>query len=173
MRQWFALCTLSRHEHAVYERLLHLQFEAFLPLYRADRQWKKARPVSLDLPLFPGYLFVRIAHASRGKVLGIPGVLSLVGSRREAWPLDDSVIDCLRSGLHLRKVQPYPHFVVGERVRIAKGALQGLEGLLVRKKNNLRVVVSLDLVPTSILVEVAEHEIECVSTDTPKGLPAR
>jgi hypothetical protein len=112
--RWFALRTMSRHEIRVYERLLDREVDAFLPLYRSNRKWKKRRPVVLDLPLFPGYLFVRVAPEERGRVIRIPGVLSLVGSRHEAWPIDKTTMELLRSGLDVRKAQPCPHLAIGK-----------------------------------------------------------
>jgi transcription antitermination factor NusG len=87
--RWFAVYTTPRHEKHVSEILAERQIETFLPLYRTNRQWQKSRPVILELPLFPTYVFIRIARQSRSVILGTPGVLSIVGSSREAWPLPD------------------------------------------------------------------------------------
>ena len=106
--RWFALYTTARHEKHVSEILVQRQIETFLPLYRSTRQWKKSRPVVLELPLFPTYVFVRIAREARGAVLGMPGVLSIVGAGREAWPLPDFEIEALRSGFLERKLEPPP-----------------------------------------------------------------
>jgi transcription antitermination factor NusG len=160
MPRWFAVYTTPRHEKHVSEILAERQIETFLPLYRTNRQWQKSRPVVLDLPLFPTYVFVRIARQARGSVLGTPGVLSIVGSSKEAWPLPDFEIDALRSGLLERKIEPHPYLVVGERVRIVAGVMAGVEGVLVRKKNDLRVVLSLDTIMRSVAVEVNTDDIE-------------
>jgi transcriptional antiterminator RfaH len=140
--------------------LLDHQLDAFLPLYRATRRWEKRCPVSLDLPLFPGYIFVHVVTEERGKVLRIPGVVSLVGSRCGAWPLDESIIESLRSGLHFRNAQPYRQLAIGERVRIIHGALKGLVGVLLHMKNNIRVGISLDQIMQSITVDVDADEVE-------------
>ena len=134
--QWFAVYTTPRHEKHVSEILADRQIETFLPLYRSTRHWQKSRPVVLDLPLFPAYVFVRITRHARGAVLGTPGVLSIVGSSKESWPLPDLEIEALRSGLLERKIEPHPYLVVGERVRIKAGMMAGVEGVLVRKKND-------------------------------------
>jgi transcription antitermination factor NusG len=147
----------------VSEILAQRQIETFLPLYRTTRQWKKSRPVVLELPLFPTYVFVRIAREARGAVLGVPGVLSIVGSSKESWPLPDFEIDALRSGLLERKIEPHSYLVVGERVRIKGGVMTGVEGILVRKKNDFRVVLSLDAIMRSVAVEVDADDIEPVS----------
>jgi len=160
--KWFAVYTTPRHEKHVSELLKNRTIETFLPLYRAARQWKKRCPVTLELPLFPNYVFVRVAQRERGTVLGIPGVLSIVGSGRESWPLPDCEIDALRSGLHLRKVEPHPYLVVGDRARIKSGALAGMEGVILRKKNNFRVVLTLEMIMQSVAVEVDADELEPV-----------
>ena len=162
--RWFAVYTTPRHEKHVSEILAERQIETFLALYRANRQWKKSSPVVLDLPLFPTYVFVRIARQARGVVLGTPGVLSIVGSSKEAWPLPELEIDALRSGLLERKIEPHPYLVVGERVRIMAGVMAGVEGVLVRKKNDLRVVLSLDTIMRSVAVEVNADDIEPAGT---------
>ena len=164
--RWLAVYTTPRHEKHVSEILAERQIETFLPLYRANRQWKKSSPVVLDLPLFPTYVFVRIARQARGVVLGTPGVLSIVGSSKESWPLPDFEIDALRSGLLERKIEPHPYLVVGERVRIMAGVMAGVEGVLVRKKNDLRVVLSLDTIMRSVAVEVNADDIEPACTAT-------
>ena len=162
--RWFAVYTTPRHEKHVSQILAERQIETFLPLYRANRQWKKSRPVILELPLFPAYVFVRIVRHARGLVLGTPGVMSIVGSSREPWPLPDLEIEALRSGLSMRRIEPHPYLIVGERVRIKTGVMTGVEGVLVRKKNDLRVVISLDAIMQSVAVEVDADDIEPAST---------
>jgi len=93
-------------------------------------------------------------------VLGTPGVLSIVGSSREPWALPNGEIDALRFGLLERKIEPHPYLTVGERVRIVAGAMAGIEGILVRKKNDLRVVLALDMIMRSVAVEVDAGDVE-------------
>ncbi len=162
--RWFAAYLTPRHEKRVSELLTDRGIETFLPLYRTARQWQKRLPVVLELPLFPTYTFVRITQSARGSVLGVPGVLSIVGSAREPWPLPDFEIEALRSGMHLRKVEPHPYLVVGERARITVGPMAGMEGILVRKKNSLRVVLTLDLIMQSVAVEVDADDLEPADT---------
>jgi transcription antitermination factor NusG len=164
--RWFAVYTTPRHEKHVSEILAERQIETFLPLYRTTRQWQKSRPVVLELPLFPTYVFVRIARQARGTVLGTPGVLSIVGSSREPWPLPDFEIEALRLGIHERKVEPHPYLTVGERVRIKAGVMTGVEGIWVRKKADFRVVVTLDTIMRSVAVEVDADDIEPANTLT-------
>lgn len=159
--QWFAVCTASRHEKKVSTQLIDRQVECFLPLYRAVHHWKNRIQAALELPLFPSYVFVRILFSDNAKVvLSVPGVLSFVGSSREAWPLRDFEIEALRSGLNDRKPEPHPYLVIGDRARIMTGALAGMEGVLIEKRNGLRVVLTLDQIMGSVSVEVSLHELE-------------
>jgi transcription antitermination factor NusG len=168
--RWFAVYTSPRHEKRVSDVLTDRGIETFLPLYRTGRQWQKRCPVVLELPLFPTYTFVRITHDARVAVLNVPGVLSIVGSAREPWPLPDFEIEALRSGLRLREVEPHPYLVVGERARIKAGPMTGMEGVLVRKINGFRVVLTLDMIMQSVAVEVDADDLEPVGpTQAPIG----
>jgi transcription antitermination factor NusG len=158
---WFALYTSSRREKHVAKLLDERQIENFLPLYRADRHWDKRSPVTLDLPLFPNYLFVRAGR--KASLLSVPGVLSIVGSGRQPWPLPDHEIEAFRSAVDVCKLEPHSLFAVGERVRITNGALAGMQGVLVRKKSNFRVVLTVEAIRSSVSAEVDEADLEPVN----------
>lgn len=158
--QWYAAYTTPRHEKHIAELLAERGIETFLPLYRTVRQWKKSSPTLLELPLFPCYLFVRIRRSARGAVLGMPGVLSIVGSPKEPWPLPHFEIEALRFGAQMGKLEPHPYLKVGERVRITAGPMAGVEGVLVRKKNDFRFVLTLDAIMRSVAVEVDASDLE-------------
>jgi transcription antitermination factor NusG len=160
--QWFAAYTTPRHEKRVHEVLAERNIETFLPLYRTLRRWKKSSPVMVELPLFPCYLFVRIARASRGAVLGLPGVVSIVGSQKEPWPLPHLEVEALRLGAQMGKAEPHPYLRVGEKVRIKTGLMAGVEGILVRKKNECRFVITLEAIMRSVAVEVDADDLELV-----------
>ena len=158
---WFAVYTTSRHEKRVAQHLSQRQIEFYLPLYRSERKWSDGSRVTLELPLFPGYIFVHIERAERVRVLNVPGALAVVGGTGgEPAPLPDDAIDALRSGLQLRAAEPHPLLTVGQRARIRSGALAGMEGVVVRKKNSFRVVLTLEHIMRSIAVEVGEEDLE-------------
>jgi transcription antitermination factor NusG len=159
-RNWFAVYTAPNHEKRVEQHFRIREIESFLPVYKVKKRWKNRTTATLEIPLFTGYVFVRIASTERVRVLEVPSVLSLVGNSREATPLPSDQIEALRTGLHLREVEPCPYLKVGNRVRIRAGALAGLEGIVVRKDNQLRVVLSIDLISRSISVQVDGHELE-------------
>jgi transcription antitermination factor NusG len=162
--QWFAAYTSSRHEKRVALHFAEREIEAFLPLYATRHRWKNRCEVMVELPLFPNYVFVRMAARERVRILEVPGVLALVGAGRTPAPLPDFEIETLRSGVGQRRVEPHPYLVIGERVRIKAGPMTGMEGVLVRKKNNFRVVLALDVIMRSVAVEVDAEDLERVRT---------
>jgi transcription antitermination factor NusG len=108
-------------------------------------------------------VFVHIQPRERVRVLEVPGVLSLVSFGRNLAPLPDFEIETLRSGLGQQRIEPHPYLVVGERVRINAGPMAGMEGVLVRKKNNFRVVIALDVIMQCVAVEVNADDLEPVA----------
>jgi transcription antitermination factor NusG len=160
---WFAVYTTPRHEKVVARHFEVRRIESFLPLYMEMHRWKNGSRVTVEQPLFPGYIFARIGRRDSTQVLSVPGVLLIVGSGRRPQALQDLEIEALRSGLHLRKFEPHPYLVVGEKARIKSGSLAGMVGVLARKKNNLRVVLTLELIMRSVAVEVDADELERVS----------
>jgi len=158
---WYVAYTSPRHEKRVEQHLSQRGVEHYLPIYRSPRKWRNGLRVILDLPLFPNYIFVRIKRTERIRVLEVPGVLAIVGSTAsEMTPLPEGEVDVLRSGLHMRQAEPHPLLTVGQRARIRSGPLAGMEGIVVRKKNSLRVVLTMDLIMQSVSVEVDGSELE-------------
>jgi len=163
--KWFAIYVTSRHEKRIAERLTQKQLEFYLPLYQVERKWKDGSKGTLDLPLFPGYLFVHIKRTERVPVLEVPGVLTfIVGTGGEPVEIRDAEIEVLRTGLSLRHAQPHPFLKAGQRVRIRSGALTGMEGFVVRNKNSSRVVLTINLIMKSVAVEVGSEDLELLDS---------
>jgi transcription antitermination factor NusG len=157
---WYAAQTWANHEKRVHNHLQQRTVESYLPVYTAVRQWKDRR-VKLDIPLFPGYVFVRISLQDRLQVLQLPSVVRLVGFGGQPTPLPDHQIEALRQGLtHTVFMKPHPYLKVGQRARVKSGPLQGLEGILLRKKKLSRFIISLDLIMRSVSVELDIYDIE-------------
>ena len=167
VRHWYAVYTSPCHEKQVAEHLRVREIEHFLPLYRSTRRWRNRSTVTLERPLFPSYVFVQACREDRRRVLSVPGILSIVGTSREAVPLPDSEIETLRSGLHLRNAEPYPFLKIGEIARIRSGPLAGLQGVILRQKKQTRLILSLDLIMKSVAVEVDAADLEPVQSSTP------
>lgn len=160
IKDWFAVFTTPRHEKRVEEHFRVREIESFLPLCRMRREWKDGSKVTVQIPLFPNYIFVRIERNERVPVLEVPGVLSIVGGGRESMSIHESYIHCLKEGLRQGKIEPHPHLTTGMRVRIRSGVMAGMEGILLRKKNDFRVVLTLPMIMKSVKVEVGLDEIE-------------
>jgi transcription antitermination factor NusG len=124
--------------------------------------WKNRQRVKISRPLFPAYVFARIDPSERSSILRVPGVLRIVGNSSGPIPIPASEIEFLRSDFCRHRVEPYGELVVGEKVRIKSGSMQGVEGTLVRKKSSLRFVLSLELINQHAAVEVAADELEPV-----------
>jgi transcription antitermination factor NusG len=151
--RWYALYTCPRHEKVVEQQLHTRTIECFLPRYQSLRRWND-RQALIDLPLFPGYLFVRIPLTARLRVLTVPGVVSIVSFRGEPACLADEEIEAIQTSVALRTAEPYPYLAKGKSIRIANGPLKGLEGVVVRRKGKLRAVISIHSIMQSFAVEV-------------------
>ena len=160
--RWYAVQTCANHEKRVWEQLGVRTVEAYLPLYASVRRWKDRR-VHLQVPLFPGYVFVHLALRDRLRVFQTPSVVRLVGFGGQPAALPDQEIEALRQGLtHEMRIEPHPYLKVGQRVRVKTGPLRDLEGILVRKRNGSRFVISLDLIMRSVAAEIDVAELEPV-----------
>jgi transcription antitermination factor NusG len=161
--RWYAASTLSNHEKRVAEQLHGRAVEHFLPLYGSVRRWNDRR-VELQMPLFPGYVFVRLALRDRLRVLEIPSVARLIGFGGPPVALPDHEMEAMRIGLASQlHAEPHPYLKVGRRVRVVGGPLAGLEGRIARKKKQLRFVISLDLIMRSVAVEMDAADLQAVS----------
>jgi transcription antitermination factor NusG len=156
---WYAAYTRSHHEKTAAEHFGQRSIEHFVPTYESVRVWKD-RKKRLDLPLFPGYVFVRVALEQKRSVLVVPGVVRLVGFDQTPMPVPDEEIETLRSVLKNRlSAEPHPYLKTGRRVRVVRGALEGMQGILVRKKGRFRLLLSIDLIQRSAMIEVDAHDV--------------
>jgi len=156
---WYAGYTASRHEKRIAEQLKQRSVEHFLPLFQTIHRWKNGRH-RVELPLFPGYVFVHITLRERSRVLEIPGFVRLVGFSSIPCRLPDTEIEAIRDALKLGlKTQPYPYLTIGTRVEIRNGPLQGMTGILVQRRGQCRVVLSIDLIQRSMAVEVSSEDV--------------
>ena len=157
---WYAAYTSANHEKRVAEQFAVRSVEHFLPLYASLRRWKDRR-VTLELPLFPGYIFVRLALCDRLRLLQIPGVAKLVGCNGAPTALPTDEIEALKKGLSCGvRVEPHPFLTVGRRVRVKAGPLVGVEGIVIRRKNRLRLLISLDLIRRAATVDIDAADLE-------------
>jgi transcription antitermination factor NusG len=154
--RWFALRVRPRAEKVVADALHGKGYEEFLPLQRERRRWSD-RVATVDLPLFPGYVFCRFDAQQRLPILTTPGVMLVVGIGKAPQPIDDEEIASLQvldaSRLHL---EPWPYLHIGRRVQILAGPLAGAEGILLSVKSQQRLVVAVTLLQRAVSVEIPE-----------------
>jgi transcription antitermination factor NusG len=160
--RWYAAQTCANHEKRVLEQLCQREIEGYLPLYLSTRHWKDRR-VRLELPLFAGYVFVHLALRDRMRVLQTPSVVRLVSFGGQPAALPEQEIETLRQGLTRElRAEPHTYLKAGQRVRVRSGPLCGLEGILARKKNGTRFVISFELIMRSVAVEIDAGDLEPV-----------
>lgn len=165
---WWALYTRHQHERVVAEQLSAKGFEIFLPVYDSIRRWKDRQKL-LTLPLFPCYVFVRGAFDRRLQVVSTPGVHMILSHGEHAAVISEHEIDAIRKTVEgAFRVEPHPFLRCGERVRVTRGSLQGVEGILVRKKNQFRLVLTVEMLAKSVAVEIDATSVEPIAS---RGLP--
>jgi transcription antitermination factor NusG len=160
---WYAAYTCANHEHRVADQFVSCGVEHFLPQYESVRRWKD-RKVRLQLPLFPGYIFVQLALRDRLSVLQVPSVVRLVGFNGRPAPLPEGDVTRIREFLHRGfRAEPHPYLTVGKRVRVNSGPLAGMQGILLRRKGNFRLVVSIELIQRAVGVDVDAADVEALA----------
>jgi transcription antitermination factor NusG len=159
---WYVAYTLPRHEKSIADRLIHQNVETYLPLYSSVRKWNR-RLAEVELPLFPGYVFIKMVITDRVRVLAHPGVIRLVGFNGSAIALPDGEVERLRSLLAVWKAEPYPFLTTGTQIRIKSGPFENLRGRIIRRKGKMRLIVSLELIQRAILLEMDAAEAQLAS----------
>jgi transcription antitermination factor NusG len=166
-REWFVAYTMSRHEKRVAAHCERIGVQHFLPLYGSRRSWKNRTTVDLQMPLFPNYIFVQLAPGDHGPLLRLPGVLSTVGNANGPAVIPAGEIDALRRISGNKTIEPHPYVTAGDRVRVKWGPLEGISGIVLRKGNSVRFVVTLDLIGKGVALEIDGEALELLSQSRP------
>jgi transcription antitermination factor NusG len=157
---WWALYTRHQHERTVADMLTAKGFEVFLPLYESTRRWKD-RKRTLSLPLFPCYLFLRGRMDRKLQVVSTPGIHMILHRGDRVATIPEQEIEAIQRAVESSySLEPHPFLKCGMRVRVLRGALEGVEGILVRKKNLFRLILSVDMLAQSVAVEVSASDVE-------------
>jgi transcription antitermination factor NusG len=160
---WFAVSVRTRAENSVAKMLNTKGFEEFVPSYKETHQWSDRRK-QVEKPLFTRYVFCRFDHRFRLPILTTPGVLSIVGTPAGPTAIEQREIDALRlvskAGV---ECQPWPFLQPGHKVRVRRGPLSGIEGVLVRSKKDCRLVLSVTLLQRAVAIEVDSASVEYVA----------
>jgi transcription antitermination factor NusG len=148
--------------------LTYKGFETLLPLYQSARQWKD-RTKLLLLPLFPCYVFLKGGLERRLDIMTTPGINALVSSAGQPAPIPPTEIDAIRRTVESgSRVEPHPFLNCGEWVRVKCGPLQGIQGILVRKKNLYRLVLSVEMLGKAAALEVDAFLVERMNCKPPR-----
>lgn len=157
---WYVLYTRSRHEKKVHEYLMERGLENFLPLRTISRRWSD-RVKKMQEPLFKGYVFVKIAIENKLDVLGVDGVVGFVSKKGRAIPVPEQQLMIVKEFIEKQiSIDPYPYLHCGQYVRVTRGILKGMEGILVTKLGHCRLVISIDSLCQSISVEIDAEDVQ-------------
>ena len=164
---WYAVRVKSNCELTASVAIKNRGYQQFVPVYRTQRRWSD-RVREIDAPLIPGYVFARLDPHNRLPILTVPGVVGIVSFAKEPVPIPDVEIDALRrvleTGAHCG---PWPFLKAGQLVRIERGALAGVEGILLQVKSRYRLVISVSILQRCVAVEVERDTVRPIGTANP------
>ena len=159
---WNVVCTRSNYEHKVAQDFALKDIVHFLPGTLATRQWKDRKKRIFE-PLFPGYLFTRFRadHGDRLEILKTPGVVRILSLGASPQPVPDGEIESIRRLLASGATYAsHPFLKEGSWVRVRRGALAGVEGTLLRHRNSVRLIISVDVLSRSVATELDASDVE-------------
>lgn len=172
--RWYAVFTRSRQERIAAAMLDALGVQQFLPTTAQLHQWTDRKQV-VNLPLFPGYLFVHVNPSPETalRVRKVPGVVDFVGNHSGPLPIPDSQIEDIRTVL-AKGVQcsphPFPALEEGDRVRVVRGVLAGIEGTFIRNGSKGQLIISVEMIQRSLALNVSWQDVEPIA---PASIAAR
>jgi transcription antitermination factor NusG len=161
---WYAIQTRSRHEKMVARQLEDNGIDSFLPVVKKTNRWSD-RSKTVELPLFPGYAFVRSAASAdeRVRILKIPGVVNFVGAHGQATPIPEGQIEAVKSLVSCDiPFTEHPHLRVGQRVRVQGGSLDGVQGILVAQNGRRNLVISVEPIQRSLSVHIEGYDVVAI-----------
>lgn len=156
---WFAVQVTPRHETKVATILQHKNYGHFLPMCSTRRNWSDRVKIS-EQPLFPGYVFVRSCLSAVGKIRGTPGIIRIVSFGAKPCPIPDDQIETLQQVIESkRKINCCSYLTMGRQVQIIGGPLSGVTGIVIQLRNRRHLVVSVDLITKSVMVEIDGFQV--------------
>ena len=168
---WWALYTRHQHEKTVADMLKHKGFEVFLPVYESLRRWKDRKKL-LWLPLFPCYVFVRGGLERKLQVVTTPGVHMILYRGERVATIPEVEMEAIQKAVEgPYRVEPHPFLPCGAKVRVTRGPLEGVIGVLTRKKNLYRLVLSVEMLAQSVGVEIDASDVELAEPSLSAAIP--
>jgi transcription termination/antitermination protein NusG len=166
MRSWYAIKTLSRQEKAAASRLTSIGVSLYLPLSSQLRQWSDRKKL-VELPLFPGYVFVRmdLSQGTKLDVLKTPGVVGFVGNASGPLPIPETQIESVRTVIERgAECSPLPLRRAGDKVRVIRGPLAGIEGTLLKIGSDSQLVITIEMIQQSVAITISEQDLEPIES---------
>jgi transcription antitermination factor NusG len=158
-QKWYALTVPYQHERQTEKALQSKGWETLVPVYRSWRQWSD-RMKEVEMPLFAGYVLCRFDLTARIQVLDTPGVAKIVGFGGAMTALEDGEVAGIERLMALKvPLAPWPYLKTGDRVRVDRGPMRGLEGTLLRTKDTMHLVIGVELLQRSVAVQVDRDAI--------------
>jgi len=152
--QWYAIRVRSRYEKRVYRDLKDANYTVSLPLISMSREWSDRRKL-VELPLFRGYVFVKIhLHEAYYPVLQTGGVVQFVGHTGRPIPIPSQQMYWLDLILSQGNITPRSQYPRGSEVKVTHGPLYGLQGTVLNTKSQSRLVVWFDAIMQGLEVEI-------------------
>lgn len=160
-RPWHVLQVVTNHEKKVANHLAVRSLEHYLPLYTEHSNWTDRR-VTLERPLFLGYVFVRFEPQNRKAALSVPGVIRLLGGSHGEM-VSSEELERIREGLAKGCIlRPHPNVSVGTPVRVRKGVFEGVEGVVTDFRRSCRIVISLSALKQSFSLELDPEDVQVI-----------
>jgi transcription antitermination factor NusG len=151
---WYAIMVRTNREKTATMLLENAGYNCFLPLTKYIRRWSD-RTKESEVPLFPGYLFCRMNPHNRLPVLMTPGVIQIVGMGKTPVPVEEQeVVAIQRIGKSGLPTMPWPYLQVGHVAQVEEGPLRGMNGIVIRIKSGMKLVLSVNLLQRSVAVEI-------------------
>lgn len=160
--KWYVLHTKSRCEKVVNDALQRKSFDAFLPTMQVKSK-RRDRKLMLDLPIFPGYTFVRstLRADEHLSIVKTAGVVKVIGNATGPVPVGNEIVDSLKIMVtNSQTLKTESRFKKGEKIIVLYGPFAGLTGVFYKYRGKGRVYVNIDLLGQSASVEIEEDDIE-------------
>lgn len=166
-REWYAFRVRPRHEKMVSSSLRGKGYDEFLPLTRSRRKWADRSKI-VEMPLFPGYIFCGARRSDIGGIRSTPGVVDVIRAGAHPLPARREEIEGLQTAVNAELgmescdfIEPRSH----GQLQIVSGPLRGLQGILVEVRGAQRLILSVELLRRSVVVELpATSVVFCAAT---------
>lgn len=162
--QWFAVYTQSRAEKKVYERLVNLGFEVFLPLVTTVKHWSD-RKKKVTEPLIKSFVFVKTSNKKFSEIVSTPGVLSILKYLGKPAVVREVEIENLKLVINnsefIKTIKPID-LSNGEAVEVIKGPFKGLIAKFISRAGKYRIVIEIEALKNFIEVNIPLNTIKKV-----------